>query len=142
MQTDDFDDDDILVINYSEEETARLDLEFQEQTRKFLEATGPYRLGLWYEHLKDFTFRTVCFTLTAVEGFALFQLYYSEALSVECKKALDQLELRVDECIHKYFDGGCFPKLSTRSPKDYSWDFRDEQYFKSSVASLSEFMRK
>ena len=80
------------------------------------------------------------FQLRAVEAFALFKMYYSEELNERCNDALLQLENRVDECLQKEFQHGCFPKLSTRSPKDYCWDFRDEQYFESTAKSLAEFM--
>lgn len=82
------DDEEILVINFSEEETAKLDMEYQEQTRQFLQATEPYRLGRWYPALEEFTFRTISFQLRAGEAFALFQLYYQESINQQCQEAL------------------------------------------------------
>jgi hypothetical protein len=63
--------------------------------------------------------------MNAVEAYALFQVYYGEVMSENCRLALAYLEKRVDDCIKTKFPNGCFLKLSTRSPKDYCWDFRD-----------------
>lgn len=43
---------------------------------------------------------------------------------------------------HKNEDnqGKFFMKLSTRSPKDYCWDYRDERVFEEAVCKLKSFL--
>lgn len=36
--------------------------------------------------------------------------------------------------------GRYFMKLSTRSPKDYSWDYRDDKEYEKAVSNLKRFL--
>lgn len=72
----------------------------------------------------------------------MLKIYHKEELNEREQEAVKGLTNRIGEVMDKHFkNSGCFVKLSTRSPKDYSWDFRDPSYFQSSVDSLALFLK-
>jgi hypothetical protein len=76
--------------------------------------------------------------MKAIEAYGLFLMYHGEELGLREVRGLEELRGRVGEIMEKKFGkSGCFVKLSTRSPKDYSWDFRDPQYQAYAVNSLT-----
>jgi hypothetical protein len=83
----------------------------------------------WYGELERLTFKSISFTITNIEAYYLSSLYHEETLQLnkpQMKDAEKSLIKKVDDFIKEHFPQGCFMKLSTRSPKDRGWDYRDE----------------
>jgi hypothetical protein len=65
--------------------------------------------------------------LTYHEAYILHAIYYDEKISPEDEQILTSLTERISNWIkehEKSENTGFFMKLSTRSPKDYCWDYR------------------
>lgn len=83
----------------------------------------------WYEGLKEFTFKSISFNITNIEAYYLSSRYHEDTVQLDkpqIKNAEKSLIKKVDDFIIEHFPQGCFMKLSTRSPKDRGWDYRDE----------------
>ena len=90
-------------------------------------------MDYWYEPLAQFTFPSLSFQLTVHEAYIIHCIYYEYQLTEQDQYAKAKLVEKVDaviEVARKQWgreDSAekLFMKLSTRSPKDNCWDYRD-----------------
>jgi hypothetical protein len=75
-------------------------------------------VDVWYEALKDKTFRTEFMPLTIAEAQAFVHSHEKKPLSEEEQSILQAFEAKIDAELSANFNGEAFVKLSTRSPKD------------------------
>ena len=94
-----------------------------------------YELDYWYQPLAQFTYSSRSFPLTAHEAYIIHCLYYQYKLNEEDCVVKDNLVTKIDKILadekNKQIKNDnekkpkYFMKLSTRSPKDNCWDYRD-----------------
>jgi hypothetical protein len=111
---------------------------------KYQETIHSVFMDVYYESIKDFTFKTKFFQLSKIHGEVITDAHEKSkgkvSLTEKQKDSLHDLIQFISDSISEY--GSIFLKLSSRSPKDVSNDnlnkFVDEEFSKLSNEELKE----
>jgi len=136
------------------EEDKEREARYKARKREKKSHEDPFDVDLWYDRLKDFTFRTEFADMTLKEAKALRDDYRERFFertktTDEQKRVLAEVERKLDGLIQQVLDrskagvggGGVFVRLSTRSPKDSSL-IGEDSTIESIAAALESHARE